>query len=93
MKRLCFLPLLLAPAACTPFDTAPAAPIPAVCEDQVYADPAVKDLILKGTGSETYRINHVEQLRYAKIDAARRCMQLKGLAPPGGGVQRPAIRD
>ncbi len=92
MKALGWLPGLLALAACT-VDTAPNAPIPSVCEDQVYADPVVKDLILKSAGSETYRINHVEQLKYAKIDATRRCMQLKGLAPPGGGVQRPTVRN
>ena len=93
MRRLCLVASLVGPVACTPFDTAPQAPIPAVCEDQVYADPVVKDMILKGTGSDSYRINHIEQLKYAKIDAARRCMQLKGLAPPGGGVQRPTVRD
>ncbi len=91
MRALGWLPGLLALAACG-IDTAPNAPIPAVCEDQVYADPVVKDLILKSAGSETYRLNHTEQLRYAKIDAARRCMQLKGLAPPGGGVARPIVR-
>ena len=93
MRALGWLPGLLALAACSSFDTAPNAPIPAMCEDQVYADPVVKDLILKGTGSDTYRMNHIEQLKYAKIDAARRCMQLKGLAPQGGGVQRPTVRD
>ena len=92
MRVVGWLPGLLALAACS-IDTAPNAPIPAVCEDQVYADPVVKDLILKSAGSESYRTNHLEQLKYAKIDAARRCMQLKGLAPAGGGVQRPTVRD
>ncbi len=72
-------------------DEAPSAPIPAACEDQVYADPVVKDLILKGTGSDSFRLNHLDQLKYAKIDAAHRCMQQKGLVPPGGGVARPRI--
>ena len=74
-------------------DTAPFAPIPAACEDQVYADPVVKDIILKGTGSDYYRRSHDEQLKYAKIDAAHRCMQQKGLAPPGGGVQRQRVTN
>ncbi len=91
MKPLGLLPVLLGLAACSSPDLAPAASIPAACEDQVYADPAVKDLIIRSMGSDTNRLNHVEQLKYAKIDAARRCMQLKGLAPAGGGVQRPAI--
>ena len=92
MRSLCWLPGLLGLAACT-LDTAPYAPIPTVCEDQVYADPVVKDLILKGSGSDYFRRSHEDQLKYAKIDAARRCMQLKGLAPPGGGVQRPTVRN
>ncbi len=87
------LVVLLMLTACGSIDPAPNAPIPAVCEDQVYADPLVKELILKGAGSSFYALNHTEELKYAKIDAARRCMQLKGLAPPGGGVQRPTVRD
>ena len=92
MRAIVWLPGLLALTACG-MDTAPNAPIPTVCEDQVYADPVVKDMILKGSGSDFYRRSHEDQLKYAKIDAARRCMVLKGLAPPGGGVQRPAVRS
>ena len=92
MRALGLVPALLGLAACSG-DMAPAAPIPAACEGQVYADPVVKDLILKGAGSEFYMINHTEQLKYAKIDAARRCMQQKGLLPPGGGVARPTVRN
>ena len=95
MKAFLGLPLLLAVAACGKFDTAPSTPtpIPAVCEDQVYADPVVKDLIMKGAGSDSYRESHIDQLKYAKVDAARRCQQQKGLIPPGGGVERPAVRN
>ncbi len=77
------------------FDTAPALPesIPPGCEDQVYADPKVKDLLMKGAGSENYRISHIEQLKFAKLDALHHCMQQKGLAPAGGGVQRPNVSD
>ena len=92
MRTLFVLPALLALTACE-IDKAPYAAIPAVCEDQVYADPVVKDLILKGSGSDQYRADHVEQLKYAKIDAAHRCMQQKGLLAPGGGVQRPTVRN
>ena len=70
-------------------DPAPSAKIPPVCEDQVYADPKVKDLIMRGAGNDTLRRNTEDQLRYAKLDAAHRCMQQKGLLPPGGGVERP----
>lgn len=85
--------LLLAVAACGPIDMAPAAPFPAQCEDQVYADPQVKDLLMKSAGNTSFAYQHAEELKFAKIDAARRCMQLKGLAPPGGGVERPRIRN
>ena len=92
MKWLGLMALLASLSACIR-DQAPYAPVPSVCEDQVYADPVVKDLILKGSGSDYYRMTHEEQLKYAKIDAARRCMQQKGLAPPGGGVQRRAVTN
>ena len=88
MRALRLMPALIGLAACS-MDEAPYAPIPAVCEHQVYADPTVKDLILKSTGSDTYRMNHLDDLKYAKLDAAHRCMQQKGLLPPGGGVARP----
>ena len=78
-------------AGCGSFDIAPAASYPPQCEAQVYADPHVKDLLMKSAGSESFAMNHVEEMKYAKIDAAHRCMQQKGLAPPGGGVERPRI--
>ncbi len=87
----CLLASLAALTACAWKDEAPAAPIPAVCERQVYDDPVVKDLILKGAGSENFRLENTERLKYAKIDASRRCLQQKGLLPPGGGVQRPNV--
>ncbi len=90
MKWLALIVLPMGLSACLA-DEAPYAAIPAACEDQVYADPVVKDLILKGSGSDTYRAGHQEQLKYAKVDAAHRCMQQKGLLPPGGGVQRQRV--
>ncbi len=90
MKLLNALLLPLAVAGCA-VDTVKEIPIPKVCEDQVYADPIVKDLIMKGAGTENFRVNHVNQLRAAKDDATIRCMQQKGLARPGGGVERPRV--
>ena len=83
--------VVLGLAGCGPIDMAPAAPIPAQCEAQVYADPHVKDLLMKSAGSEVFASEHVEEMKYAKIDAAHRCMQQKGLVPPGGGVERPRV--
>ena len=91
---LCTLGLLAAVAGCSfdNVDTVKALPIPPACERQVYDDPVVKDLITKGAGTEYFRINHVNQLRAAKDDATLRCMQQKGLARPGGGVERPRVQ-
>jgi hypothetical protein len=75
------------------FDQAPAAPIPSICDEQVYADPHVKDLLLKSAGSPSFARQHEDELKYAKVDAAHRCMQQKGILPPGGGVERPAVRS
>jgi hypothetical protein len=90
MRALTAFAAVAALAGCG-IDPAPSAPVPSVCQDQVYADPLVKDLILKGAGSDSFRRNHEDQLKYAKIDAAHRCMQQKGLLTPGGGVARPRI--
>ena len=90
MRRLAWV-MLLGVAACGPIDIAPAANYPAQCESQVYADPHVKDLLMKSAGSETFAREHEDEMKYAKIDAAHRCMQQKGLAPPGGGVERPRV--
>ncbi len=86
------LAVLATLAGCSTFDTAPAANIPSQCEAQVFADPTVKDLIAKSAGSDFYARNHEDELKFAKADAAHRCLQQKGLLPPGGGVERPAIR-
>ncbi len=93
MKPLACLALLLPLAACGTFDPPHAPPIPAVCEDQVYNDPQVHDLIIRGLANTAYAVNHQNELAAAKNDAALRCMQAKGLAPRGGGVERPRVVD
>jgi hypothetical protein len=89
MNRAVWLVLLVGLAGCDPGNRYPEVKIPPICEQQVYADPAVKDEIMKGAGSDFYRENHQTKLDYAKLDALNRCKQAKGLAPPGGGVERP----
>ena len=84
--------MLAALAGCGRFDTAPAANIPSQCDAQVFADPKVKELLAESAGSDFFARNHEDELKYAKADAAHRCLQQKGLLPPGGGVERPAIR-
>ncbi len=85
-------PALSVVGCARPMDNAPAAAIPEQCSAQVYADPAVKALIMKGAGSESFLRQHQDELKYAKLDAAHRCMQQKGLSAPGGGVERPSLR-
>lgn len=84
------LPLGLALAALagcsslSPFDNSPSADFPNVCETQVYADPSVKSLLARSAGSESFARNHAEELHYAKLDAARRCMEQRGMIRTGG---------
>jgi hypothetical protein len=96
MRRLLVL-LPLALGACqiaSPFtDPSPGADIPQECRDYVYADPKVKFLLEASAGSESFGRQHAEELRYAKIAAAHKCLQMKGLTRSGGGVEPPALRN
>jgi hypothetical protein len=89
MKLLAVV-VLLAPLAACGVSKAPAAAVPSVCEDFVYNDPQVKDLIMKGVGSTGFARNHENELSAAKQDATTRCLQAKGLVR-GGGVERPRV--
>jgi hypothetical protein len=89
MKRLGWLGVLSLLAGCGPNIPVPDVKIPDFCEQQVYADPAVRDEIMKGAGSDNYRDNHQVELAYAKLDAVNRCLRQRGLLPPGGGVEQP----
>jgi len=82
-------PLLGLAAGCTPKERVPEFKIPAFCEQQVYADPAVRLELDKDLGSEYYRDTHKADLAYAKIDALNRCLRQRGLVPAGGGVEQP----
>ncbi len=89
MTRAGWLALLAVLAGCASSEPIPKVVIPEICEQQVYADPAVKDEIMKGAGSDFYRNTHEPALAYAKEDALSRCLAQKGLGPKGGGVERP----
>ena len=93
--RAPLLAALLSLAGCGPggMDRAPVADFPAQCEAQVYDDPKVKEILMKYAGSVTYARQHDDALKYAKIDAAHRCLQRKGVLPAGGGVERRAVAN
>jgi hypothetical protein len=89
MKHTGWLVVLAALAGCTPDRPLPKAEIPDFCDQSVYADPAVKDEIMKGAGSDGYRTYHQADLAYAKQDALNRCLRQRGMLPQGGGVEAP----
>ena len=70
-------------------------PVPAAlasaCDSQVNQDPVVKDLIMKGAGSEHFKLENEDTLRLARQRARLACLQGRGVLPRGGGVepQRP----
>ena len=93
MRGPAWLALLSGLAACSAPKPVPKVEVPTVCDQQVYADPAVKDEIMKGAGSDFYRNNHQPELAYAKLDAVNKCLRQHGLAPQGGGVERPRLQQ
>jgi hypothetical protein len=88
MKQTGWLALLALLGGCATDIPIPKVKVPPVCEQQVYADPAVKEEIMRDAGSDYYRNSHEAELAYAKQDALNRCLMQRGLAPQGGGVER-----
>lgn len=88
MRALCTLLLL---AGCTKaVDRAPDAPASAAtvrCEAEAERDPALLLMRMKAAGSETFMLNHMEDMRLARADAMRNC--LGGGSGLQGGVERP----
>ena len=58
------------------------------CAPVVNADPAVRAYVMKGAGSEIYKLEHEESLAAARARALRGCLGGGGGAEPGGGVER-----
>lgn len=73
------LPLLLA-ACALPEGNSPEAE----CQRAVYDDPTVRDIYSSSNMQYTLDLPVRYQLEAAKRAAYQRCMQAKGLAPPGG---------
>ena len=80
MRLVWLLPVLL--AACS-FGTSDGSP-QAQCERQAYNDPAVRDIIGNSAGNYRDAGPQREQLLWAVRQGTQRCLQKKGLAPPGG---------
>ena len=83
MKSLPILCVLLLAACAT--DSTPEGQ----CERQAYNDPAVKEIIAKGTtGGGEMQADMLVQRKYAIKDATNRCLATKGLMQPGGVERR-----
>ena len=82
---LSLLPLL-ALAACAPALPEVASPdVPPQCQDQVYADPAVKAAIISANNQDSQiRMPGLATQKQAIAVALRRCLSERGLAPRGG---------
>ena len=88
MRRLAWGLLAACTACAAPPPAAPVPPEVAACNDGVYKDPTVRDLIEKGAGSPTFMRDHDGDLRAAKAQSVLHCLQSRGLARQGGGVER-----
>ena len=58
------------------------------CTPVVNADPAVRAYVMKGAGSEIYKLEHEESLAAARARALRGCLGGGIGAGSGGGVER-----
>ncbi len=76
---------LLALAACSRGEVR--TPDEAACARQADQDPKVKELIIKGVGSENFQLQSQAALRAAEQDATAACLRTRG-AIPRGGVER-----
>ena len=60
----------------------------AACAPTVDRDPAVREIRLKGAGSETYKFEHDNDLAAARARALQACV---GGGVRGGGVERQRV--
>ncbi len=56
----------------------------AACDAQVNRDPEVRDLIMKGAGSEHFKLETDDELLRARKRARITCLQGLGVVPKGG---------
>lgn len=75
---------LLGAAALSGCGGKPPNPAEAECRAQVFADPAVKQMITVQAGSLGLQMGQQAALAEAKRQALLACLRARGLAPPGG---------
>ena len=63
----------------------------AACEAQVDRDPVVRDLMMKGAGSEHFKLENDDVLLQARKRARVACLQGRGVLPKGG-VEAPRVQ-
>jgi len=80
MKPAAALLLLAMLAACHPGES----PVERSCDEVADNDPAVKLLIIKGTGNPYFQMMSQDELKAAKQQARLTCLRSRGLVPPGG---------
>ena len=66
-------------------------PPDAACEAQVDRDPVVQDLIMKGAGSEHFKLETDDLLLQARKRARVTCLQGRGVLLKGG-VEAPRLQ-
>lgn len=54
------------------------------CDAQADDDPEVRHLLAASAGSQSFALQHYEELRDTRRQAKLRCLRARGLAPPGG---------
>jgi hypothetical protein len=69
-------------AACS--SAAPSTNVQAQCEREAYDDPAVRAIIGDTAGNYMQAGPQRDQLIWAVRQGTQRCLQRKGLVPPGG---------
>ena len=63
----------------------------AACDAQVDQNPVVRDLIMKGAGSEHFKLENDDVLLQARKRARVACLQGRGVLPKGG-VEAPRVQ-
>lgn len=81
-RRAALLTVVLALSACARPEAR--TPDEAACARRANEDPKVKELIIKGVGSENFQLQSQGALSAARQDAIVACLRTRGVIPRGG---------